>query len=286
MKTILSAVLLAGFAFTAWSATTIDPANKSAYGANIAWLNWQGDIANGAVVTDDICSGSIWSANCGWIHLGNGAPPDGPQYQNDADNDYGVNLDAAGNLSGFAYGANIGWLNFHPFGQPKIDLLTGNFSGDVWSANCGWMNLSNMFAHVKTLVVLPAMDSDKDGLPDSWELRFARSLDALTGNDDSDGDGVSNHDEALADTNPLDANDALRITGLAFKDGECTIQWQSRPTRLYRVLKQADLDLKLPWKDVGAGMILPRMTWETDVKFKEPGPQGFFRIEAVKPLAP
>jgi hypothetical protein len=286
MKKLLSAAFLACCALTAWSAT-IDPNNKFAYGANIAWVNWEGYMATGAFVTVDICGGSIWSANCGWVHLGDGSPDSGPHYGNNSAGDYGVNLDAAGNLSGFAYGANIGWLQFHPLGQPKIDLLSGNFSGDVWSANCGWINLSNAFAHVRTESILPAMDADNDGLPDSWELRFARALDVLGPIDDPDQDGISNRDEAIADTNPFDAGDALRITMFAIHDGQCTINWPSRPNRLYRLLKKPDLSPTSSWQDAGQDLIMPGPSGETTARFTESaGAQGFFRIEPIKPLSP
>ena len=288
MKKFLIAAVLASCALGASGATTIDPNHKDAYGANIAWINWQGDVLNGAVVTEDILAGLIWSANCGWIYLGDGSPDNGPQYQNNSAADFGVNLDAAGNLSGFAYGANIGWLNFHPLGVPKIDLLTGNFSGYIWSANCGWISLSNQFAYVKTTVILPAMDSDHDGLPDSWELRFARSLDVLDGRGDPDHDGVSNLDEALAGTNPLDRSDALRITSFARgSDGKCDIQWNSQPTRLYRVLGKSALLPTAAWQDIGLGLIQPSPNTETAVQFPSPrGAHSFFQIEAIKPLTP
>jgi hypothetical protein len=289
MKAILSVVCLACLAFKGWGATTIDPNHPFAYGANIAWLNWQGDGANGAVITEDICSGFVWSANCGWIHLGDGSPENAPQYQNNSATDYGVNLDALGNLSGFAYGANIGWLTFDPLGQPKIDLLTGDFSGSIWSANCGWISLSNTFAHVRAQLILPAADQDKDGLPDAWELRFARSLDVLTAADDSDGDGVSNRNEALADTDPFDANDALRITRVSVGDGgnEVTIQWNSRPNRMYRVLKTSDLGPGASAQDVAPEIVVPGTLGEASLQFQGPGgSHGFFSIEALKPLKP
>ena len=58
-----------------------------------------------------------------------------------------MNLDTSGNLSGYAYGANIGWIAFEQtYGQPKVNLATGNLSGYVWSANCGWISLSNTVA--------------------------------------------------------------------------------------------------------------------------------------------
>ena len=275
MKTL---ILLLAAAVSASAATTIDPANKSAYGANIAWINFQGDIATGAVVSQTGCTGLVWSANCGWINFGDGSPGA----------NCAVNLDAVGNLSGFAYGANIGWLNFHPFGQPKIDLLTGKFSGHIWSANCGWISLSNAFAHVQTTVILPGEDSDKDGLPDAWELRFARTLDVLDGTGDPDGDGVSNLDEALADTNPLDANDVLRITQLVRNSsGDFIINWKSQPTRLYRLLSRPAFDPLTPWQDFGMGLLPPDPGTETAAKFPDPGgAYSFFRIEAIKPLSP
>ena len=132
--------------------TTINSANKYSYGANTGWQDWRGDTNSGAVVGLNVCSGSIYAANVGWISLGNGTPVNGLAYQNNSAADFGVNRDTAGNLRGFAYGANIGWINFEATGAPKMDLVTGNFSGSVWSANCGWISLSNATAFVQSTV--------------------------------------------------------------------------------------------------------------------------------------
>ena len=56
------------------AATTIDAANKYAYGANIGWMDWRGDTANGTVIGDYVCMGYIYAANVGWINLGSGSP--------------------------------------------------------------------------------------------------------------------------------------------------------------------------------------------------------------------
>jgi hypothetical protein len=137
---------------TCAAATTIDAANHYAYGANLGWIDWRGDTANGAVVGLQVCSGNIYSANVGWINLGDGTPVNGQTYLNNSATDFGVNRDAAGNLRGYAYGANIGWIAFEATGAPKMDLLTGNFSGYAYSANGGWISLSNATAYVQSTV--------------------------------------------------------------------------------------------------------------------------------------
>jgi hypothetical protein len=138
--------------FVASAATTVDAVNLYAYGANTGWLDWRGDTNNGAVVGLSVLSGNIYSANAGWIALGDGAPVNGHSYQNNSAADFGVNRDAQGNLRGYAYGANIGWIAFGTNGAPKMDLVTGNFSGYAYSANCGWISLSNTTAYVQSTV--------------------------------------------------------------------------------------------------------------------------------------
>ena len=131
---------------TALVAMTIDAANRYAYGANIGWINAYADGVNGAVLGDCYCTGYLYAASVGWINLGSGSPANGIQYQNNSTTDFGVNQDGLGNLSGYAWGANIGWLTFEQtYGQPKVNLRTGQLSGYVWSANCGWISLSNAF---------------------------------------------------------------------------------------------------------------------------------------------
>src|SRR5208282_3520156 len=109
--------------------TTIDAANRYAYGANLGWMDWSGgtgETATGVVIGEYVCSGYIYSANVGWINLGSGSPADGIYYQNNSANDFGVNQDGLGNLRGYAWGANIGWINFETNGSPRVDLRTGN----------------------------------------------------------------------------------------------------------------------------------------------------------------
>jgi hypothetical protein len=267
------------------AATTINPVNKYAYGANLGWLNAYADGANGAVIGEYVCSGYIYAANVGWIHLGGGAPANQIQYQNNSGTDFGVNRDGLGNLRGYAYGANIGWLNFENTGAAKVDLATGVLSGYAYSANCGWISLSNAVAYVQTDSIAPGADSDGDGITDAWELTYTNTLTAFTAATDSDGDGVTDKKEYLADTNPLDANDLLLITSGAFAPGGTNVNltWLSKPTRLYYLEKTPDLTAPA-WLDSGLGLIAPDGATTTRAFNDTNAPIRFYRVEAMRPL--
>jgi len=291
MKTCIC-ILVTVASLSAQAATTINAVNKHAWGDNIGWLNWQGDVASGPVVGEFVCSGYVWSANVGWINLGGGAPINGIHYQNNSAADFGVNHDGLGNLTGNAWGANIGWLTFTNrndstslYDGPKVDLKTGRLGGFVWSANCGWISLSNVFAHVQTDTISPGADSDGDGIADAWELSHTNILTAFTAEGDTDGDGVSDKNEYLADTNPSDPNDRLQITSLTRgspSPSRVTLLWTSRPTRCYAIQERFALDGATPWMDL--------------IQFPTPGTGGatlddfssqrFYRIRAFRSLAP
>jgi Bacterial TSP3 repeat len=277
------------------AATTIDPVNHFSYGANVGWMDWRADAASGAVIGEFVCSGYIYAANLGWIHLGSGSPANGMRYRNNSASDFGVNHDGAGNLNGFAYGANIGWITFTNrdasgavFQGPKVNLLNGRLSGFVWGANVGWISLSNAFAFVQTDSIAPGVDTDGDGLPDAWELNLVGNLTTLNGGGDNDGDGHTNLEEYLADTNPLDPSSNLSIAlySATAMGASQTISWPSQPSRLYRLQKRTDLNAS-PWVDSGLGLILPDAGAITTRMYTDSAsPQRFYRIEAVKPLAP
>lgn len=238
------------------AATTIDPVNKYAYGANIGWMDCRGDTNNGAVIGEFVCSGYIYAANVGWINLGSGAPANGIQYQNNSGTDFGVNQDGLGNLRGYAYGANIGWINFENTGAPKVDLASGRLTGYVWSANCGWISLSNSVAYVQTDTIAPGTDSNGDGIPDAWELQNFGTI-SIDPNVDPDHDGMSNKQEYLAGTNPNNPLDYLKITAESFSAGGAiaTLTWNSVLTRQYYIEKTLNLTSS-PWTDGGLGSTL------------------------------
>jgi hypothetical protein len=271
--------------------SNINAVNRYAWGANVGWLDWRADGANGVVIGAYVCSGYIYAANCGWIHLGDGTAVDGVRYQNNSGTDFGVNHDGLGNLRGFAYGANIGWVNFEAQGAPKVDLVTGKLSGLVYGANIGWISLSNALAFVQTDSITPGVDSDGDGIADGYEYQWAGDLATMNATTDQDGDGVSDREEFLADTNPSDAGDFLRITGIgasALGAGR-DLTWTSQPTRQYRIQLRDDLNAGAPWLDSGLGLILPGTGSTTKRSLPNPDPappHRFFRVEAVRPLSP
>jgi hypothetical protein len=274
---------------TGFAATTINSANRFAYGANIGWMDWRGDTNNGAVIGEFVCSGYIYAANVGWIHLGDGTPANTVSYQNNSATDYGVNHDGAGNLRGFGYGANIGWVNFENQGAPRLDLKTGKFSGFAYGANVGWISLSNAYACVQTDLLQPGPDTDGDGIPDAWET--ARGLNPADNSDaalDSDGDGETNLEEYGADTDPFSSYDLLHVKSLlTTTDGTMTdLTWLSVTTRCYQVQLRLDLTNGM-WTNSSLGLFLPDPGTNTTRTVPEgPASNRFFRVQAVKPLAP
>ena len=266
------------------AATTIDPANPYAYAANLGWVDCRGDTSHGAVIGEYVCSGYLYSANAGWINLGSGSPTNGIRYQNLSAGDFGVNQDGLGNLRGYAWGANIGWVRFEDTGAPGVDLLTGSLRGYAYSANCGWICLSNAVAHVRTISIAAGADSDGDALPDAWELQNWGSLAPLP-NEDSDGDGASNFAEYLAGTDPRNASDCLRITAITRDNPPgtyTTLTWPGKMTRFYAAQWRNTLDPSDSWAEFYTATY-PGQSWlGCDVTTN----QQFFRIRAFRPLQP
>jgi hypothetical protein len=287
MKThrILACALFAGTA--AWADTTVDPAAPYAYAANAGWVNAYADGTNGAVIGQAYCSGFLYSANLGWISLGNGAPANGYAYSNADGADAGVNHDGAGRLRGLAWSANAGWISFESIGDPRVDLASGDLSGYAWGANLGWIRLDG----VRTAVLRAGADSDGDGIPDPWEYQKTGGLAALAGGShDADNDGVSDADEYGADTGPLDNQSFLAFTALSRSGTVSRLTWTVAPTRFYELWRAPGLDGASEWTPSALGVMPPdagaEMTREVDTASPvgPTPPAQFYRVKAVLPL--
>lgn len=100
----------------------------------------------------------MYSANIGWVSLGDGSPANGTAYANGSATDFGVNVAPSPDpgvlfLSGYAYSANAGWISFEntdPATRPRVEKVTGILRGSVYGANVGWLPLEQVSALVVT----------------------------------------------------------------------------------------------------------------------------------------
>ena len=73
-------------------------------------------------------------------------------------------------------------------------------------------------------------DTDSDGMPDGWEFGYGLNPTNPSGVDgpaaDLDGDEADNLAEYVADTDPLDSNSVLTITGISTDPTGIRIEWQ------------------------------------------------------------
>ncbi len=110
----------------------------------------------------------------------------------------------------------------------KIDRVSGSPNGvslfPVRTGN-GLVAMANRPASVWT-----------DGIPDAWRMQYFGTLnDVRSAADvDADGDGLSNFEEYKLGTNPLDANDSLRVHASANGRG-VTIRFHTESGRMYRI---------------------------------------------------
>jgi hypothetical protein len=97
-------------------------------------------------------------------------------------------------------------------------------------------------------------DTDRNGLPDWWELQYFGVLTGTPTAGDADRDGASNLDEYLAATNPADAESVFRITSLAF-GAPARVEFTCEPGLFY-TLQRAD-DSLTNWTSVTSQIRVP-----------------------------
>ncbi len=295
-------------AASSWATSTINTTNQYSWGANIGWMNWRpdftGDNSEGVIVGEFICSGYIYAANVGWINMGNGFTPSAIptlhiQYSNTSATDFGVNytLDPSqpgvGVLRGFAYGANIGWINFEPIGNPRVSLFTGTFSGYAYSANCGWINLNDSLGKVQTNQILMGVDSNGNGIADAWEYLYFGGLLAPGGQNSlsPNGNGMTLLQDYTDGVNPSTtdpASSGLRITVYTTtKPGGVTsnVTFTSTTARLYSIEVNTDLSQPLNWTDSGLSMFAPDAgTSTTRTVTQTSAIKRYYRAKTMRPL--
>jgi glycosidase len=126
--------------------------------------------------------------------------------------------------------------------------------------------------------------SDTDGIPDWWRLAyFGHALglasDKSRGTDDADGDGVSNLNEFLAGTNPLEANSVFKIMGAVRASNEVQLLWTTRADKTYQLQQSDGPGNGASWTNFG-----PAITGTDGVVTQSVGAAAgasrFFRVQA------
>ena len=61
---------------------------------------------------------------------------------------YAGNIDPNDDGSQYAYGENVGWLNFEPNTEEGVHVASDKLTGYIWAENIGWINLDPNFGGV------------------------------------------------------------------------------------------------------------------------------------------
>lgn len=120
------------------------------------------------------------------------------------------------------------------------------------------------------------IDSDSDGMPDSYEVLNGHNPSVADGQSDDDGDGMDNLSEYEFGTDPQDPSDSTRLSffpgaGLA----TATLAWPGATGKVYRVYTSEDL---VTWFFAGSVPSAPGPI-TTTVLILDGSPTLFFQVE-------
>lgn len=149
-------VALLAAAACAAAQSNVSDTHKYAWQENTGWTNWRdagspaGD--QGVTIHPSYLTGSIWFENTGWLSVGKHPLNGTLHYPNLTGADAGVNILAGGDLAGFAWGENVGWVIFDTGSlgekRARFDHSSCRFRGYAWGENIGWLNLDDASQYI------------------------------------------------------------------------------------------------------------------------------------------
>ncbi len=121
---------------------------------------------------------------------------------------------------------------------------TFNVGGtDPLTALNGGVSVLNAIAAITQWPTNDLFDADSDSLPDSWERSCFGSLGVSDGTQDHDGDGLSDAQEWIAMSDPLDAMDFPKISIGMSAAGNPVLQVPTHGGRVYSIRATSALDV-------------------------------------------
>lgn len=128
--------------------------------------------------------------------------------------------------------------------------FAGVGAGYLEAGAMGTVDLGAYSVQVLSQRALPDGDADGDGMENGWEERFfGDPLVAIAGVDD-DGDGLSNLEEHIADTHPLQASSRLALDGIEGQSPAGTVAVGWRGGEAARQIVRTSMDGGVTWVPV------------------------------------
>jgi len=100
------------------------------------------------------------------------------------------------------------------------------------------------------LALIMDPDTDRDGMPDSFESAHFGSPVGGNSDKDSDNDGASNYEEFVAGTDPTNALSRLGVNIAAHSNRAVRVSWFSQPSRYYKVHAVSALNVSTNWNQI------------------------------------
>ena len=161
-------------------------------------------------------------------------------------------------------------------------LSLGDYTSGVFGNN-----FDVTIDHVRydqTAAFLPTgADADADGLPDSWEYSFYGSITSGVASADDDGDGKTNYEEYLSNTDPKSATSVFKVNSITQPAAnKVRVSLNSSPQRNYTLQKSTDLGLSAPWTAVAG----PTVGTDASLTLEDPnanGDRAYYRVLVTIP---
>ncbi len=167
------------------------------------------------------------------------------------------------------------WLNPGTVpGMSSLFAIADRSLSGLHAVNFSWGGATVGQSNGVLRVVTASQDTDANGLPDWWEEAYFDRATGTNPQGDDDGDGQSNYAEFRAGTDPRNASDYLRISGVSVGP-PFRIEFPTVIGKTYRIEYSGDLT---QWLTLASGISGTGATEQVSDSASGNTPRRFYRI--------